>query len=151
MTESLINNIRRLKMPAIPQQFEDLVADEAKAFAFLGTLMSDGSPQVTPLWFNVKDQMIWINSVKGRTKDHNIRQNPFIALAIQDPKNPYRYLQIRGKVVEIREEGALDHIDELSFKYRGKPYTKSPDQVRVIYIVEPSHISGFEKIWSDSK
>jgi PPOX class probable F420-dependent enzyme len=137
-------------MHSIPQQYEDLIADETRAFAFLATLMSDGSPQVTPLWFNVKDQMIWINSVKGRTKDHNIRQNPFIALAIQDPKNPYRYLQIRGKVVEIRDEGALDHIDELSIKYRGKPYTKSPDQVRVIYIIEPSHITGFEKIWSDS-
>jgi PPOX class probable F420-dependent enzyme len=128
----------------------DLLADEIKAFAFLGTIMSNNSPQVTPLWFNVKDQKIWINSVKGRTKDRNIREKPLVALAIQDPKNPYRYLQIRGKVIEIREEGAMTHIDELSMKYRGKPYEKNPAQVRVIFIIEPTNATGFEKIWSDN-
>jgi PPOX class probable F420-dependent enzyme len=135
-------------MSLIPPQYVDLLTDEARAFAFLGTIMADGSPQVTPLWFNVKDDRIWINSVKGRTKERNIRNNPLVALAIQDPKNPYRYLQVRGKVVEIREEGAMDHIEELCMKYRGKPYERTAGQIRVIFIVEPEHASGFERIWS---
>jgi len=86
--------------------------------------------------------MIWINSSKGRTKDRNIRRKPLVALSIPDPKNPYRYLQIRGKVVEIREQGAREHIDELSMKYQGKAYPDMPDQVRVIYIIEPVSVSG---------
>jgi PPOX class probable F420-dependent enzyme len=131
-------------MTVIPQTFLDLFADETKAFAFLGTIMADGSPQVTPLWFNFKDGKIWINSAKGRTKDLNIRRQPLVALSIPDPKNPYRYLQIRGKVVDIREEGARSHIDELSMKYQGKPYPDSPDQIRVIYIIEPMNTSGKE-------
>jgi len=126
----------------IPESYIDLIADETRAFAFLGTIMLDGSPQVTPLWFNVKEQMIWINSSKGRTKDRNIRRQPLVALSIPDPKNPYRYLQIRGKVVEIREQDARDHIDQLSMKYQGKPYPDIPDQVRVIYIIEPASVSG---------
>jgi PPOX class probable F420-dependent enzyme len=135
-------------MSLIPPQYADLLTDEARAFAFLGTIMADGSPQVTPLWFNMKDDQIWINSVKGRTKERNIRNKPFVALAVQDPKNPYRYLQIRGKVVEIREVGAMEHIDDLCLKYRGKPYERTAGQVRIIFIIEPVHASGFERIWS---
>ena len=101
----------------IPESHRDLLTDAKKAFAFLGTIMPDGSPQVTPIWFNIKDRMIWINSARGRIKDRNIRRNPVIAIAIPDPQNMYRCIQIRGRVIEIREKGAREHIDELSMKY----------------------------------
>ena len=88
------------KMIKIPTAYQDLLQDDTRAFVFLGTTMSDGSPQVTPVWFNEKDGYIYINSAKGRVKDHNLRERPQVALAIADPADPYRYLQIRGKVVE---------------------------------------------------
>lgn len=128
-------------MTWIPESHIDLVSDELKSFAFLGTTMMDGSPQVTPIWFNAKENKIWINSAKGRIKDQNIRRHPYIALAIPDPKNPYRYLQIRGKVMEIREKGANEHIHELSMKYQNKPFAIPAGQVRVIYIIEPDSVS----------
>jgi PPOX class probable F420-dependent enzyme len=131
-------------MITIPQTYLDLLKDETRALAFLGTIMQDGSPQVTPLWFNMKENQIWINSAKGGIKDKNMRRQPHVALAIPDPKNPYRYVQIRGKVVEYREETANDHLDELSMKYTGKPYFETSSQTRVIFIIEPSSISGKE-------
>jgi PPOX class probable F420-dependent enzyme len=128
-------------MAWIPDSHLDLISDEKKTFAYLGTTMSDGSPQVTPVWFNVKDRKFWINSAKGRVKDRNIRRNPTIAIAIPESENPYRSIQIRGKVIEIREKGARDHIDELSMKYQGKPFSIPDGQIRVIYIIEPETVS----------
>jgi PPOX class probable F420-dependent enzyme len=125
-------------MKSIPDNFHDLLKDETRAFLFLGTLMKNGSPQVTPIWFNTDGEYILINSAKGRVKDRNMRARPQVALCIADPKNPYRYLQIQGRIVEITEQGADDHIDALMFKYHGKtkyPY-KKPGEVRVRYKVQ---------------
>jgi PPOX class probable F420-dependent enzyme len=119
-------------MHKIPKEFHDLLADETKSFVFLATSMADGSPQVTPVWFNTTGEYILINSAKGRTKDLNMRARPQVALAIADPKDPYRYIQIRGQVVAITEEGAREHINALSTKYTGNPvYPGNPDEVRV--------------------
>lgn len=128
-------------MQVIPESFLDLVSDATKSFAFLATSMKDGSPQVTPVWFSYADGYILINSARGRLKDNNMRHRPDVAIAIPDPKNPYRYMQIRGKVVEITEEGAADHIHALSWKYRGKPYDLPEGQVRVIYRIEPEKVA----------
>src|SRR5829696_225377 len=103
----------------IPDKYMDLF--EKPAFAHLATLMADGSPQVTPVWVDYDGKHVRINSAKGRVKDRNIRRDPRIALSIQDPANPYRYLEVRGRVVDITEEGANHHIDRLSQKYLGKP------------------------------
>ena len=108
-------------MKNIPESHLDLIKDEKKAFAYLATTMDDGSPQVTPVWFNVDGEYLLINSAEGRVKDRNIRARPGIALVIVDADDPYRYLQLRGKVVEYTMDGADDHIDALSFKYTGKP------------------------------
>src|SRR5215467_5570436 len=99
----------------IPDQFRDLF--EKKAFAHLATIMKDGTPQVTPVWCDFDGTHVRVNSAKGRIKDKNMRRNPNVALAVQDPDNPYRYLAVRGKVVEITEKGADDHIDALAKKY----------------------------------
>jgi PPOX class probable F420-dependent enzyme len=122
-------------MFGIPDTHLDLFADETRAFAFLATTMNDGSPQVTPVWFNTEGDDILINSARGRIKDRNMRARPQIALAIVDPKNPYRYIQIRGRVVEMKTEGGWEHIDALAKKYTGSErFTpNSDDEVRVIY------------------
>ncbi len=125
-------------MKSVPKSHHDLLKDETKAFVYLATLNRDGSPQVTPVWFNTDGEYILVNSAKGRVKDRNMRARPQVALCIQDPVNPYRYIQIRGKVIEITEDGADAHIDALAFKYRGLqkyPY-RSPCEQRVRYKVQ---------------
>jgi len=126
----------------IPNDFQDLLKDETKAFLFLATIMADGSPQVTPIWFSTDGTHILINSAKGRVKDRNMRARPRVALVIQDPRTPYRYLQIRGRVVEITGEGCDDHINTLSLKYDDKPWQKVAGQVRVIYKILPEHVDA---------
>ena len=113
-----------------------------QAIAFLATLMRDGSPQVTPLWFSWDGQYILVNTAKGRTKERNMRERPVVALAIADPKIPTRYIQIRGKVVEINETGADEHINVLSLLYEGKPWEKVPGQIRVQFKILPEHVNA---------
>lgn len=123
----------------IPQQYLDLFAK--RAFANLATLMPDGHPQVTPVWCDFDGTHVIVNSAKGRQKDRNMRRNPRVSLSIMDPDNPYRYLEVRGEVVEITEEGALAHIDKMAKKYLGKdkyPYAQ-PGEVRVLYRIKPIH------------
>lgn len=126
----------------IPEQFRDLF--EKKAFAHLATIMSDGRPQVTPVWCALDGEHVLINSAKGRLKDRNIRRDPRVALSICDPDNAYRYLEVRGRVVDITEEGAEAHIDSLAKRYLGQdryPYHNASD-VRVIYKIEPERFSN---------
>ncbi len=125
----------------IPENFRDLL--QKKAFAHLATLMQDGSPQVTPVWFDYDGNTIRINTAKGRVKDKNMRRNGRVALAIQDPDNPYRYLAMRGRVEEVTEAGADAHIDSLAKKYLGQdryPY-RQPGEVRVTYRIRPERVS----------
>jgi PPOX class probable F420-dependent enzyme len=127
---------------AIPETYRDLLHDEVRAFAFLATTMADGSPQVTPLWFDVEGELLRLNTARGRTKERNTRSRPRVALAIFDPAIPYRYMQIRGTVIEYREQGAEEHIRQLSLKYRGTDVFPIPGgQVRVMLLVRPDHVS----------
>jgi PPOX class probable F420-dependent enzyme len=123
----------------ISEKYLDLF--DKKAFAHLATLMPDGTPQVTPVWCDYDGTYVLFNSAKGRQKDKNIRRNPAVALSLQDPDNPYRYLEVRGRVAEITEEGADQHIDKLAKKYLGveKYPGRQPGEVRVIYKVKPEH------------
>jgi PPOX class probable F420-dependent enzyme len=124
---------------AVPEKYQDLF--QKKAFASLGTLMPDGRPQVTPVWVDFDGEHVIFNSAKGRQKDRNVRRDPRVALAIIDPDNPYRYMEIRGAVVEITEQGANDSINKLAKKYMGLdkyPYAQ-PGEVRVIYKIRIEH------------
>ncbi len=126
----------------IPEKFRDLF--DKPAFANLATVNADGTPQVTPVWCDFDGTYVRINSARGRQKDQNMRRNPRVALSIMDPANPYRYLGIRGRVIEITEEGADAHIDSLAKKYLGAdryPYRRE-GEVRVIYKIEPLHVSS---------
>ena len=124
----------------IPDTYNDLLKDETKAYVFLATVMEDGSPQVTPVWFNTEGDHILINTAEERTKDKNMRARPKVALVIQDPKDTYRYLQIRGPVAERTYEGADEHINNLAIKYTGKGWDFQPDQKRVIYRIAAEHL-----------
>jgi PPOX class probable F420-dependent enzyme len=125
-------------MPAaIPEKYQDLF--EKKALASLATLMPDGKPQVTPVWCDFDGTHVLVNSAKGRVKDRNMRRDPRVSLALIDPDNPYRYLQVQGRVVEITEDGADQQIDRMAKKYLGhdKYQFRQPGEVRVIYKIEP--------------
>jgi len=125
-------------MAAIPDKFLDLL-QEKKAFANLATMMPDGTPQVTPVWFDSTDGVIRVNTAKGRVKARNMKEGAPVALAIMDPDNPYRYIQIRGRVRRVVEVDADQHIDSLAKKYLGKdkyPFAQ-PGEVRVMYEIEP--------------
>jgi PPOX class probable F420-dependent enzyme len=128
----------------IPERYLDLF--EKKAFANLATLMPDGSPQVTPVWVDFDGARIIVNSARGRQKDRNMKRNPSVALALSEPRNPYRYLEVRGRVVEITEEGASEHIDKMAKKYLGvdKYPNRAPGEVRVLYKIEPLHVTFME-------
>ena len=121
----------------IPEKYQDLF--QKKAFASLATLMPDGKPQVTPVWCDFDGKHVLVNSAKGRVKDRNMRRDPRVSMALIDPDNPYRYLQLQGRVVEITESGADQHIDRLAKKYLGldKYPNRQPGEVRVIYKIEP--------------
>ncbi len=126
----------------IPEGFMDLLTNN-RAFAHLATVMPDGTPQVTPIWFDWDGTHVCINSARGRQKDRNLRRVRYAALSIMDPDNPYRYIAIRGPVVEITEEGADDHIDRLAKKYLGVDEypNRRPGEVRVTYKILPEHVA----------
>lgn len=129
----------------IPDSHADLLTTK-KAFAHMATVMSDGTPQVTPVWIDFDGTHLLINTAKGRLKDKNLEARDQIGVAISDPENPYRYLGIQGKVVGSTEEGADDHIDKMAMKYMGKdkyPF-RSETEVRKIFKVLPLkvHVMG---------
>jgi PPOX class probable F420-dependent enzyme len=122
-----------------PEKYLDLLKDESKAYLFLATTMPDNSPQVTPVWFNTDGEHILINTSVGRVKDRNMKARPRVAMVIQDPSTPYRYLQIRGEVAEYTTEGADEHINQLSLKYDDRPFKYRQGQTRIIYKIKPLH------------
>jgi PPOX class probable F420-dependent enzyme len=125
----------------IPENYKDLF--EKKAFANLATVNADGTPQVTPVWVDYDGDYVLVNSARGRRKDKNMERNRAVALSIQDPDNPYRYLEVRGSVAEITEQNADTHIDKMAKKYIGQdkyPWSR-PDEVRVIYKIKPERTS----------
>jgi PPOX class probable F420-dependent enzyme len=126
-------------MKIFPNEYLDLLQDETKAFLFLATTMADGSPQVTPIWFNVQDDFILINTNEGRVKDRNMKERPRVAFVIQDPNDPYRYIGGRGDIHEYVREGADEHINQLSLMYDDKPWVPREGQKRIIYKIRPTH------------
>jgi PPOX class probable F420-dependent enzyme len=126
-------------MVEIPAGSLDLLT-EKKAFAHLATLQPDGSPQVTPVWFDYTNGKIRVNTAKGRIKARNLSGGSKVALSILDPDNAYRYIQIRGTVTGETTEGANAHIDSLAKKYLGKDVYPwhNEKETRVIYEITPS-------------
>jgi PPOX class probable F420-dependent enzyme len=129
-------------MKTIPEEFHDLIADNSPAIAVFTTLMPDGSPHSSPVWFSTDGEHILINSAVGRVKDRNVRARPQVAVVILDPAGVERYVAIRGRVVEFITAGADEHINALSHKYRGQDFDFKPGQQRVIYQIRPDKVFG---------
>lgn len=118
-----------------------MFSDEKKAFAYVATVMADGTPQVTPVWVEYDGKHVIFNTAKGRVKERNLRRNPQVALSVADPANPYRYIQVRGRA-ELTEEGADASIDRLAKKYLGAdtyPY-RQPGEQRIIVRITPESV-----------
>jgi PPOX class probable F420-dependent enzyme len=109
-------------MKQIPQSHLELI--DGPYIVALSTLMPDGQPQTTPVWCNRRENYIFINVMKGFRKEKNMRLNPKVSLLVYDPKNPLRNIEIRGCVVEMTEDGAIEHNDELARLYLTKPDAK---------------------------
>jgi PPOX class probable F420-dependent enzyme len=128
-------------MVEIPQAFRDLL-DGKKAFANVATVMSDGSPQVTPVWFDTAGGKLRINTAKGRVKSRTMKEGAKVAMASMDPDNPYRCIQIRGTVTRATEEDADAHTDKLAKKYLGQdkyPY-RQPGEQRIMFEITPEAV-----------
>jgi PPOX class probable F420-dependent enzyme len=126
---------------SIPDKYRDLFTK--RAFASLATIMPDSSPQVTPVWVDLEGDLVLVNTARGRQKDKNMRRDPRVAMALIDPENPYRYIEIRGRVAEITEEGADAHIDKMAKKYLGAdkyPYRQA-SETRVIFKIQPERVN----------
>ena len=116
---------------------------EGKNFGLLATLMPDGSPQITPIWVDVEDNFVLVNTATGRQKPLNINRDPRVAIIVSPTDNPYAYATIRGRVVEVTNEGARSHIDKLANKYLGEdkyPFGP-PTEERLIVRIQPERIS----------
>lgn len=122
----------------IPASHRDLL--ERPIVAALATTLPNGTPQVTAVWFNYADGYLYVNTAAGRLKDRAVRAKPYLALMVVDPQDPYRYIQVRGPVVEITEEGAAEHINFLSHRYKGEDYDLPAGQQRVRYTILPEHV-----------
>ena len=119
-----------------PEKYLDLF--EKKSFGAFTTLMPDGSPQTTPVWVDYQNGDLWVNSALGRQKDKNVRRDPRVAVTIIDADNPYRYVEVRGRVKEITQTGSDEHINAMAKKYLGQdlyPF-RQPGEERVLYKIE---------------
>ncbi|MBA4182131.1 MAG: PPOX class F420-dependent oxidoreductase [Anaerolinea sp.] len=126
----------------IPESHRDIIL--GKNFAHVATLMPDGSPQVTPVWIDLDGDTLLFNTAVGRQKDRNLKRNGKVALSVQDQANPYRYIQIRGKVTGFTTDGADAHIDKMAKKYlRLDIYpNRTPTEQRIIYRIQPEHVQA---------
>lgn len=128
----------------IPEEARDLL--DRPIVVALVTLMEDTQPQATPVWIDYDGTHVLVNTARGRAKDRNMEARPQVSILSIDPENPYRYLEVRGTVDEITEDGATEHISKLSKKYRGQDdyYANNPEQknkeTRVIYKIKPEHV-----------
>lgn len=126
----------------LPSKYADLFSRDKKVFAMLALVKKDGTPLVTPVWFDWDGTHIIVNTARGRVKDRIMHRHPAVALTMVDPADPYRFVQVRGKVVNETEEGAFDKICDLNLKYHGdRNYPKRPGEVRVTYKIQPEHFS----------
>ena len=129
------------QQPIIPESYEDLL--ESTALAHVATLGPEGEPQSNPVWFDWDGEHVKFSQTKTRQKYHNLQRDPRIALSIVDPENPYRYLEIRGKVTHVEEDPNIDFISSMAKKYLGVdryPYHQPGDE-RVVVFVQPEHTS----------
>ena len=136
---------------SVPASHADLV--ECPPVAALTTLMPDGSPQTSAVWCDTDGEFIMVNTMRGFLKERNMRRDPRVTLLCYDPKRPYRYLEVRGEVVAMTEDGAMAHLDALASKYMGRPVHYFGEciparfvetEIPVLCRVRPTHVVALD-------
>ncbi len=128
----------------IPESHRDLF--ERPVVVTLVTIMPDGQPQATPVWCDFDGEHIRVNTARGRQKDKNMTARPRVTILAIDPDDPYRWIEVRGKVVEFNDAEGVNHINKLSAEYRNEPdyYARNPDrrgkEQRVMIKIKPTRI-----------
>lgn len=137
---------------AIPASHADLA--DCPRVAALTTLMPDGSPQTSVVWCDREGTIVRVNTMRGFRKEQNMRRDPRVTLLAYDPREPLRYLEIRG-IVDSMVEGpeAARHLDELASKYAGRPVRYFGDavaaelaatEVPVLCRIRPTHVVAID-------
>jgi PPOX class probable F420-dependent enzyme len=136
---------------AIPASHHDLV--ECPPIAALSTIGADGYPQTSVVWCDFDGECARVNTMRGFAKERNMRRKPQVTLLCYDPRQPLRYLEIRGRVVEMTEVGALAHLDALASKYAGRriryfgeaiPAGFGETEVPVLCRIRPTHVVAID-------
>jgi PPOX class probable F420-dependent enzyme len=123
------------------QELHPMVLELARGqnFAALTTLLPGGHPQTQVMWIDANEQHLLVNTEVHRQKFRNVERDPRVTVTIWDMEDPYRFVEVRGEVVEkVKGQEAREHIDELSHKYRGKPYQPQIKSERVVLRIAPS-------------
>lgn len=127
-------------MVDVPEQYRDLLG--APVTVSLATILPSGQPQVTPVWCDFDGTYVRVNTAQGRQKHKDMVARPQVTVLGLDPKNSQRYIEVRGTVARIEEEGADAHIDKLAKDYMGVdvyPY-HTDTETRVICYIEPTRV-----------
>jgi PPOX class probable F420-dependent enzyme len=130
----------------IPTSHQDLL--DRPIYVVATTIMADGQPQSTVVWFDYDGDTIRINTTEGRQKPRNLRRNPKITLLALDPNDGFHWLEIRGVVEEITPDGGVEHIEKLSRKYTGRGYygdfntrTTPAEETRLVVKIRPVKVT----------
>ena len=135
----------------IPASHRDLA--ECPPIAALTTIMADGYPQTSAVWCDVDGELVRVSTMRGFAKERNMRRDPRVTLLCYDPRQPLRYLEVRGTVVEMTEDGALEHLDALASKYAGRPIRYFGDaiparfaetEIPVLCRIRPTHVVALD-------
>ena len=135
----------------IPASHLDLV--DCPPAAALTTVMPDGYPQTSVVWCDYDGTHVRVNTMRGFRKEQNMRLDPRVTLLCYDPRQPLRYLEIRGTVVEMTEDGAAQHLDALASKYIGRPVRYfgdvipmrfAEDEIPVLCRIRPTHFAALD-------
>jgi PPOX class probable F420-dependent enzyme len=128
-------------MEQIPENVLDLF--QRPIIAVLVTLMPDGQPQANPVWVDYDGQYVLVNTAKGRQKARNMERRSKVTVLLLDPDDVYHWVEVRGHVEDETEEGANEHINQLSHKYENKDFRAlNPGEVRVIYRIAPDKVNA---------
>lgn len=128
-------------MASIPEEFRDLF--ERGAPTQLSTISADGRPHVTPVFAEYDGEYVLFNTMRGRQKERNVSDNPNVGVSVTDPDDPYRYLSVSGKVAEVTEEGAVDHVHHIAQRFMDTeeyPHLDAEPNPRVIVRIRPEQV-----------
>ncbi len=121
---------------------------EERNLVFIATIMKDGSPQLSPVWADFKDEHVLVNTAEGRIKHKNVLRDPRVAISVVNHNNPLDMTTIRGKVIDIIPDYEYEHANKLTKKYIGKeiyPF-KQPGEKRIIFKIFPEKVFVLPKL-----